>query len=133
MTRRPLLHRFAAALAAAMLGACATPATQVEVPTLPMRDALEQARQQAILVPPRADPLPKLLAPVLPEGAPRPLLSTPDVRLAYLYEWVDFEGNKHFGEWVAIPVSGFDWIMSDGGREPLNGSTGGNPPAAEKP
>ncbi len=60
------------------------------------------------------------------------MLTAPDVRLAYLYEWIDTEGNKHFGEWVAIPVAGFDWIMSDGARQSLDGSTGDVAPAAER-
>jgi hypothetical protein len=114
------------------LCACAVPATQVEVPTMPMRDALDVARETAVVLPAHPDPSPQLVAPPIPKGAPRPLLSTPDVRLAYLYEWVDAEGNKHFGEWVAIPVAGFDWIMSDGAHEAIDGSEGAAPPALEK-
>jgi hypothetical protein len=115
-----------------ILGACAVPATQVEVPTLPMQAALELSRQSAIPVQKPADPLPRLVAAPIPKGAPRPLLSTPDVRLAFLYEWVDTEGNKHFGEWVAIPVSGFDWIMSDGARESMSGNSGETTPAEDR-
>ncbi|HEX7157362.1 MAG TPA: hypothetical protein VF229_09130, partial [Burkholderiaceae bacterium] len=59
-----------------------------------------------------------------PPGAPRPLLTAPDVRMAYLYEWVDAEGNRHFGGWVAIPLRGFDWVMSDGSRGALDGARG---------
>jgi hypothetical protein len=121
-------------LAATCLAGCAVPATQVKVPTMPMRDALELSRATvAAAPPPRADSLPHLVAANIPEGAPRPLLSAPDVRLAYLYEWVDGEGNKHFGEWVAIPVAGFDWVMSDGLRKSIDGSTPQPAPAIEVP
>jgi hypothetical protein len=40
--------------------------------------------------------------------------------MAYLYEWVDAEGTKHFGGWVAIPLAGFDWVMDDGSNPRLN-------------
>jgi hypothetical protein len=99
---------------------------------MPMRDALDVARATATPPKPPADPIPRLLPAPLPKDAPRPMLSTPDVRLAYLYEWVDVEGNKHFGEWVAIPVAGFDWIMSDGAREAIDGSDGSPAPAQER-
>jgi hypothetical protein len=44
--------------------------------------------------------------------------------MAYLYEWVDGEGNKHFGGWVAIPLTGFDWVMTDGSNMRLDGRPG---------
>jgi hypothetical protein len=121
-----------AALAAVLLAGCAVPATQVEVSTLPMRSAFELSRQAASPPAAAADPVPRLVPAPLPRGAQRPLLSAPDVRLAYLYEWIDTEGNKHFGEWVAIPVAGFNWIMNDGAHQALDGSTGDAAPAAER-
>jgi hypothetical protein len=57
-----------------------------------------------------------------PPGAPQPVLAPPDIRMAYLYEWVDEEGNKHFGGWVAIPLAGFDWVMTDGSNPQLRDS-----------
>jgi hypothetical protein len=42
--------------------------------------------------------------------------------MAYLYEWIDAEGNKHFGGWVAIPLVGFNWVMTDGSNAPLRHS-----------
>lgn len=102
----------------AALAACAVPATQVDVPTQSMRKALEQSRSER----------PKVMLPEPPAtagaakdppqhvsgaaGPPRPQLATPDVRMAYLYDWVDHEGNQHFGSWVAIPLSGFDWVLA---------------------
>jgi len=57
----------------------------------------------------------------LPSGISRPIVSLPDVRLAYLYEWVDAEGNRHFGAWVAIPLSPARWILPDGSTASLDG------------
>jgi hypothetical protein len=137
MTRtlaRTVSRSLASAAAALLLGACAVPATDVKVATMPMRSALELSRESSgASVPPRKDSVPHLVAADIPPGAPRPLLSAPDVRLAYLYEWVDGEGNKHFGEWVAIPVSGFDWVMSDGLHKPIDGRAAQPAPAMEAP
>lgn len=132
MNRRSPLSLLATGLwVVACLCACAVPATQVEVPTMSMRNALDLARQPSPSAPAPPDPVPRLAPAPIPKGAPRPMLSSPDVRLAYLYEWVDAEGNKHFGEWVAIPVAGFDWIMSDGAQEAIDGSDGLVPPTQE--
>lgn len=109
-----------AVIAAVLLVACARPATDVQVPTMSMHEALQRARAE----PPADADLPALLlrpdALQLPSDAPHALLSAPQVRMAYLYDWIDPEGNKHFGEWVAIPVGGLDWIMNDGTRAPLD-------------
>lgn len=131
--RGAALGRASIAASSVILGACAAPATEVTVPTMPMRDALELAREQGPRPAPRTESAPHLVAANIPQGAPRPLLSAPDVRLAYLYEWIDGEGNKHFGEWVAIPVAGFDWIMTDGARRPMEGSMGQRAPSVEQP
>jgi hypothetical protein len=103
-----------------LLAACAIPATEVSVPTLPMRQAYELSRAEGhATAAAQKDPL-RLAPGSPPAGAQQPLLSTPEVRLAYIYEWVDSDGNKHFGEWVAIPIAGFDWIMTDGTRSPID-------------
>lgn len=114
------------ALLHALLSACAQPATDVQVATMPMHAALEQARTAALPGPPRAAQPPRPAG--MPRGAAQGLLSAPDVRLAYLYEWIDAEGNKHFGEWVAIPIAGFDWIMNDGSLAPVDNAA---PPPGE--
>jgi hypothetical protein len=119
-------------VAAAFLADCATPATQVMIPTESMDTALEHARGT-----PRADAPSELPArrPIRftsPPGAPEPMFVPPDVRMAYLYEWVDTEGNKHFGGWVAIPLAGFDWLMLDGSTAPL-GHTPSQPSRLEQP
>jgi hypothetical protein len=106
---------FGPPLAGLLLAGCAIPSTQVSVPTESMRDALQQARSAHRAEPVNEMPLPRRPARLAaPPGAPQPMVAPPDVRMAYLYEWVDAEGNKHFGGWVAIPLSGFDWVMTDG-------------------
>jgi hypothetical protein len=102
--------------------ACAVPATEVTVPTMPMHQALDLARIDASALSPPPRELSRLAPATAPPGAQEPLLGVPEVRLAYLYEWIDPDGNKHFGEWVAIPVAGFNWIMNDGSRPPLEPS-----------
>ena len=113
------LRRCAGECTFVLLSGCAVPATEVAVPTMPMHEALERARAQngATLDHP-AVPLPPAAS--MPAGAPRSLISAPEVRLAFLYEWIDAEGNRHFGEWVAIPITGFDWVMDDGSRAPID-------------
>jgi len=86
-----------------------------------MHDALQQTRSAYRAEPLYEAELRRLTPSVAPPGAPRPLLAPPDIRMAYLYEWVDGEGNKHFGGWVAIPLSGFDWVMTDGSNMKLEG------------
>jgi len=118
-------------LAGPLACGCATPATQVVVPTESMHDALQQARNANR---PDASFEASLYRPALsaaPPGAPRPVLAPPDIRMAYLYEWVDSEGNKHFGGWVAIPLAGFDWVMTDGSNVKLDGHSGTTEPGPE--
>src|ERR1700747_2734462 len=101
-------------LIAPSLAGCATPATQISVPTESMREALQQVRTTSSVEPVGDTQLRRSLHSPAPPGAPQPMLAPPDIRMAYLYEWVDAEGNKHFGGWVAIPLGGFDWVMPDG-------------------
>jgi len=107
-----------AASTLALLCGCAVPATEVAVTTMPMREALDRVRAESGANPDRASALAPPPA-SMPAGTPQGLISAPDVRLAFLYEWIDAEGNRHFGEWVAIPVTGFDWVMDDGSRAPI--------------
>jgi hypothetical protein len=112
---------------------CAVPATEVQVPTMSMRQALDATQASETPIHARQELAPSLVPAALPPGAQRPLLSTPDIRLAYLYEWVDEEGDRHFGEWVAIPISGFHWIMSDGSRSTLPLAPSGRGEPAQSP
>ena len=120
MTRSASISPLRCLLASLTLGGCAIPATQVSVPTESMRDALQQARAARRVEPANEIPLRHQMRSVAPPGVPQPLLAPPDVRMAYLYEWIDGEGNKHFGNWVAIPLAGFDWVMTDGSNRQLS-------------
>ena len=129
------------------LTACATPAASVKVPTMPMAAALDKARTTRITPdpaggsPPGNGPaaVPGAAAPGLAAAnePPRPIVTAPDVRLAYLYEWVDGEGNRHFGSWVAIAVTPPRWVLSNGAAVPLDpappASAGTAPVATERP
>jgi hypothetical protein len=103
-----------------LVAACAIPATDVAVTTMPMQRALDIARSDSaptLIARQDIAPLEKRTLPPSVQGA---ILSTPDVRLAYVYEWVDADGNRHYGEWVAIPVASSHWVMSDGTHAPID-------------
>jgi hypothetical protein len=119
MTRPVSRREIVSVFLAMFLAGCAIPATQVAVPTESMQDALRQARGSQRLEPANELPQRRPMRLTAPPGAPQPVLAPPDVRMAYLYEWVDAEGNKHFGGWVAIPLAGFDWVMDDGSNPSL--------------
>jgi hypothetical protein len=107
----------------APLAGCAIPATQVQVPTQSMHEALQKARSANAPLPGAEAAARSPVRALSPPGAPRPVLAAPDVRMAYLYEWIDRQGNQHFGAWIAIPLAGFDWVLNPGaapppGREP---------------
>lgn len=122
-----------AATLSVIAGGCAVPATEVAVDTMPMRNALEVARADAtthVLIKRETVPPEKRVLPPALQGS---IMSTPDVRLAYLYESIDAEGNKHYGEWVAIPLSGSRWVMSDGTQTPIDPNAGESTAAPESP
>lgn len=105
-----------ALLTTTVLSGCGTPATDVDVPTISMRKSLDSMRPV-----PLANSDQNRKRAKIPEArAPQPVISPPDIRMAYLYEWVDAEGNKYFGAWVAIPVNGYEWVMIDGIRTPID-------------
>lgn len=125
-----VMHReltgLAAVLAAIISTACATPATEVKVPTLTMDAALAESR--AAQSPAQAiKPQVRIVRPVLNPDRPAPLVSAPDVRLAYVFEWTDTQGNLHYPGWVAIPVDTFKWIIPDVGTVPMDGSVANSP------
>lgn len=120
--KRWLCHAPACA-AALVVAACAVPATEVAVTTMPMRHALDLAQADATPAPTTRHDLAPLEKRTLPPAIEGAILSTPDVRLAYLYEWIDADGNRHYGEWVAIPVASSHWVLSDGTRAPIELNT----------
>ena len=114
-TLSPVALRAMATVTALALSACAVPATNVSVPTMSMNQALKQARGDSLRVLETAAVMPPRHGDDAGTGSPipRPAIRPPDIRMAYLYSWVDAEHNKHFGSWVAIPVSDFDWAEGD--------------------
>jgi len=121
----PMLLQLLLPLLPLAIAGCATPASDVRVPTMPMRDALAKARTQPLATAGAATPAGEQAAALStipadgPIAVPRPALAAPDVRLAWLFDWVDAEGNRHYGSWVAIPVTSARWILSDGATVPI--------------
>jgi len=99
-----------------ILVGCAVPATAVAIRTESMHDALQELHPTSRLDSSTDHQAHRPARSAAPPGAPQPTLTPPEIRMAYLYEWVDDEGNKHFGGWVAIPLAGFNWVMDDGSR-----------------
>ena len=96
-----------AMIALTLLSGCAAPPGSTRVPTMPMREALRIARDGGVpMGHDHRDPEGGLLA-GRSHGVPVPLLASPDIRMAYLYEWIDAGGNRHFGGWVAVALGGF--------------------------
>jgi hypothetical protein len=114
----------------ALASACATPASDVRVATMPMRDALARSRAPDGALPGATTAASTLTPAAQPPDLPHPIVTLPDVRLAYLYEWVDADGNRHFGGWVAIAVSASRWILSDGSSAPLDAGNAVRAPRA---
>jgi hypothetical protein len=130
MKRRTLGRTLGSATAGSLLVGCAIPASRVYVPTESMHEALQQARGALRSEPTNEAPPQHSPRSPAPPGAPHPSVAPPEVRMAYLYEWVDSEGNKHFGDWVAIPLGGFDWVMDNGANSKMtpSGVTATEPP-----
>ena len=112
-------------LVAICLGGCATPASDIHVATLSMREALDRTTagtsMAAIPVNP-ADQAAQVSAMPIPRPSqvPLPALAAPDVRLAWLFDWVDAEGNRHYGSWVAIAITPARWVLTDGSTLPVD-------------
>jgi hypothetical protein len=109
------LRALAAVASTLLCASCVSSAGSVHVPTMSMREALALTRNDDAL-------------PAVPAAArerergtsPPALVAPPEVRMAWLYEWVDDAGNRHFGGWVAIPLRGFGWVMGDGTEEAID-------------
>lgn len=118
------------ACSALLVGCAATPATDVKVPTMSMEQAYAASR--ATLSDVAAAPESRIVRAVVAPGRPAPVVVPPDIRLAYVYEWIDAEGSLHYPGWVAIQVEGFKWVMPEAGAVPMDGSVA-RPPIARKP
>jgi len=107
-----------AVTALALVSGCAAPPGSTRVPTMPMREALRIARDEGAQMDPDHRGPPGGLPAGRSPGSPVPLLASPDIRMAYLYEWIDAGGNRHFGGWVAVALGGFTWVLDDGTLAP---------------
>lgn len=118
-----------AALVGSVLAGCAaTPATEIKVPTMSMEQAYTASRQAQS----SANPAPesRIVRALVSPGRPAPVVTPPDIRMAYVYEWIDAEGNLHYPGWVAIQVEAYKWVMPDVGAVPMDGSVS-RPPVAK--
>jgi hypothetical protein len=116
-----------AILCLSFLAGCATPAVEVKVPTMSVPEAwnagtrADVGTMEARMEPPGA-------ATPGNAGLPYPVVSAPDIRMAYIKPWRDELGNRHFGSWVAIQVNPPRWVSPDGTLERI--APGAAPAAA---
>lgn len=97
-------RRLLAALATCALAHCADDPGEIHVETVSMQDALDRSHpaEEAISV-----ELTRHEPPNSPAGAVS--IESTEGRMAWLYDWVDEAGNRHFGHWVAIPLAEPRW------------------------
>jgi len=111
----------AAIVIAIALAGCATTAAQVKVPTTSMEDAWKATSKETDKLPDA--PAGRLVGAVLRQEQPLPVVSAPDIRMAYIFAAPDAEGNMHYGSWVALPIDTFKWLMPEGARMPMAPAT----------
>lgn len=119
---------FGACALVLLAGCVATPANEVKIPTMPMENAYNASREAQATS--NQAPEARIVRAVISPVRPAPLVTAPDVRLAYAYEWTDTEGNMHYPGWIAIQVETFKWVMPDMGAVPMDGSVSKPPLAA---
>jgi hypothetical protein len=106
------------------MGACATPATQVKVKTMSVDEAWN-----AVATHDYSLGAGRVVKPAMKSALPYPVVSAPDIRLAYVKRWKDADGNYHYGNWVAIQMDPPRWVLPDGTIDPINGAGAPPPPA----
>ncbi len=112
------------ALLVVMVGGCATPATQVKVKTMSVEEAWNGSAEHDFSVVKSRE-----VKPSLTSTPPVPIISAPDVRLAYIVPWKDEAGNYHYGGWVAVQVNSPKWLLPDGSVDPIDGRGAKSSPA----
>ena len=115
-------------LGAAALGACAHPATDIKVDTMSMQQALASTQPAWQIQAATLGSGGAARADAVPDASP--WVTAPTIALAYVYNWIDVQGNRHLGEWVAMAIQGFDWNPEAGQPHPRGGS---NNPAIQVP
>jgi len=106
------------------LGACTAPGPQVKVPTMSVEQAWT-TREPAEFGIATA----RVVTPSMKAARPYPIVSAPDIRLAYIKPWTDEAGNRHYGNWVAIQVDNPKWVLPDGSLEPIDTTQSQSRPA----
>ena len=114
-------------VAIACLTSCATPATQVKVPTMTVEQAWRARTTQDFAVGKGT----REMKAAPDTKAPFPIISAPDIRLAWVVRWKDSEGNQHYGHWAAIQVEAPKWLLPDGTVDPIDNRGAQQPPASK--
>lgn len=115
-------------LISAMVAGCASTAADVKVPTMSMQQAWSSSGTATLDSSQQVSG--RTINALVRQDQPLPIVSAPDIRMAYIYQSTDAEGNMHYGSWVAIPVSSFKWLMPEGAAMPM---TAPMAPAFPKP
>lgn len=128
----------AVSAAGALLAGCATPAVDVKVPTSSMDEAYRVSVGAGTSTAAAAARNPaRIVETTIRPDRPAPVVAAPDIRLAFIYQWVDAEGSLHYPSWVAIPVETFRWVVPElapaNGTLPLDGSRSQPAPADPLP
>lgn len=97
---------------------CATPGDQVKVPTMSVEDAWNNKSTKEL-----AAPVSRIMTPSEKAPAPYPIITAPEVRLAYAKPWTDKDGVRHFGAWIAIQTESSKWVLPDGTLEPITSNS----------
>lgn len=114
----------------ALLSACATPPTEVMVPTQSMQDAYRSSRGAQDTSTFKTES--RIVQSVVTSDRPVPVITPPDIRMAYVYAWVDSDGTVHYPSWTGIAVKDFQWVIPALGNAPMNGSIQQQPPQPER-
>lgn len=110
----------------ATLAGCATPATTVKVPTMSVQDAWRAGETRDV-----ASLNGRVVSPAMKAPAPYPVISPPEIRLAYVKPWKDAEGNLHYGNWIAIQLYPARWQLPDGSVDAVDRRGTANAPARQ--
>ena len=109
------IQRFCIAALATVLTGCVAPGDQVKVPTMSVEDAWNGAQNADFGI-----STSRVVSPSLKPALPYPIVSAPDIRLAYIKPWTDAAGNRHYGNWVALQVDNPKWVLPDGTLESMD-------------
>lgn len=120
------------ALACFTLVACGTPPLEVKVPTQSMQDAYRASSGGFIGSSADAKVESRIIRSVVTSDRPVPVVTPPDIRMAYVYAWVDSDGTVHYPSWTGIAVKDFQWVIPSLGTIPMNGSLQQTPPQPER-